>query len=120
MEERNVLGGELKPCSTRPLTGYFRDGCCKTDETDSGLHLVCAEMTAEFLAYSRARGNDLTTPAPAYGFPGLKPGDRWCVCVGRWLEAYEAGMAPPIFLTATHENALRYLPLERWREFSAE
>ena len=120
MEAKNVLGGELEPCSIQPLTGYFRDGCCKTDETDSGLHLICAKMTQEFLTYSRAHGNDLTTPAPQYGFPGLKPGDRWCVCARRWMEAYEAGMAPPIFLTATHENALRYLPLERWREFSAE
>ncbi len=120
MEAKNVTGGELAPCSMQPLTGYFRDGCCKTDASDRGQHLVCAAVTAEFLAYSRAQGNDLVTPAPAYGFPGLKPGDRWCVCVERWMEAYQAGVAPPVYLSATHENALRYLPLERWQEFSAE
>ena len=120
MGAKNVLGGELEPCSTSPMTGYFRDGCCKTDESDAGLHLVCAEVTQEFLAYSQAQGNDLSTPAPAYGFSGLKPGDRWCVCLGRWLEAYDAGVAPPIVLSATHQNALTYLPLERWREFSVE
>ena len=120
MGAKNVLGGELETCSTRPMTGYFRDGCCKTDESDGGLHLVCAEVTPEFLAFSRTQGNDLITPAPAYGFPGLKPGDRWCVCLGRWMEAYEAGVAPPVVLSATHANALTYLPMERWREFSAE
>ena len=105
-EALNVLGGPLETCSTAPMTGYFRDGCCRTDESDRGSHTLCAEVTAEFLAFSRARGNDLTTPVPAYGFPGLKPGDRWCLCVSRWKEAYLAGAAPRVYLVGTHERAL--------------
>ena len=120
MGAKNVLGGELETCSTAPMTGYFRDGCCKTDESDQGMHLICAQVTRKFLEFSRAQGNDLTTPAPAYGFPGLQPGDKWCLCVSRWIEAYQAGVAPAIFLDATHENALRYVPLERLKEFAAE
>src|SRR5579864_3177959 len=105
-EARNVLGGELKPCSLDPATGFFRNGCCETSHEDLGLHTVCAVMTAEFLAFSRAAGNDLSTPMPEYGFPGLKPGDRWCLCAPRWKEALEADRAPRVVLRATHEGAL--------------
>ncbi|CAH0259397.1 DUF2237 family protein [Roseomonas sp. CECT 9278] len=104
---RNVLGGVLLPCSVAPLTGFFRDGCCNTGPHDHGLHVVCAEMTAEFLAFSQAAGNDLSTPRPDYGFAGLKPGDRWCLCAARWEEARQAGAAPKVLLEATHEAALR-------------
>ncbi|MBR0683982.1 DUF2237 domain-containing protein [Roseomonas eburnea] len=104
---RNVLGGLLLPCSVAPLTGFFRDGCCTTGPDDVGLHAVCAEMTAAFLAFSRARGNDLSTPRPEFGFAGLHPGDRWCLCAARWEEARRAGVAPPVLLEATHEAALR-------------
>ncbi|MBO9313909.1 MAG: DUF2237 domain-containing protein [Chloroflexus sp.] len=107
---RNVLGGPLAPCSMRPLTGFFRTGCCDTGPLDTGLHVICAQVTAEFLDFSRSRGNDLITPRPEYRFPGLKPGDRWCLCALRWLEAYEAGVAPPIILAATHEAALTVIP----------
>jgi uncharacterized protein (DUF2237 family) len=109
---RNVLGGELKTCSLAPLTGWYRDGCCNTGPGDTGLHLVCAQVTQEFLLFSRSRGNDLITPRPEYCFPGLKPGDRWCLCVMRWLEAYEAGCAPPVDLEATHIAALEFVDLE--------
>lgn len=108
---RNVLGEPLAPCSHDPLTGYFRDGCCRTDENDLGRHTVCARMTDVFLAFSKSRGNDLSTPRPEWGFPGLKPGDRWCVCVDRWREALEAGVAPPVVLEATDEAALRIVPM---------
>jgi len=110
-DDLNVLGGALAPCSTVPRTGFFRDGSCNTGPDDVGLHVVCAQMTAEFLAYSRERGNDLTTPAPEYGFPGLRPGDRWCLCAGRWREARDAGVAPPVILAATHEETLAVVPL---------
>jgi uncharacterized protein (DUF2237 family) len=103
---RNVLGGALLPCSVAPLTGFFRDGCCNTGPSDHGLHVVCAEVTAEFLAFSRASGNDLSTPRPEFGFAGLQPGDRWCLCAARWEEARLAGQAPPVLLEATHEAAL--------------
>jgi len=103
---RNVLGGPLLPCSVAPLTGFYRDGCCSTGPEDAGLHVVCAEMTAAFLAFSRRVGNDLSTPRPEYGFPGLAPGDRWCLCAARWEEARRAGVAPPVLLEATHEAAL--------------
>ena len=106
---RNVLGGELALCSRDPLTGFYRDGCCRTGEDDLGVHSVCARMTTEFLAFSRARGNDLSTPRP--GFPGLKPGDRWCLCAARWQEAFEAGFAPPVVLEATHEATLGHVKL---------
>lgn len=118
--DRNVLGGTLAPCSLAPRTGFFRDGCCNTGPDDHGLHLVCAEMTAAFLAYSRAQGNDLSTPRPEFGFPGLKPGDRWCVCAGRWREAYDAGTAPPVILEATHEEALAVVPLAALREHALD
>jgi len=110
-EEQNVLGGVLAPCSTSPRTGFYRDGCCNTGPDDIGLHVVCAQMTAAFLAFSKERGNDLSTPAPELGFPGLRPGDRWCLCVGRWREALEAGVAPPVILAATHEETLAVVAL---------
>ena len=109
---RNVLGRSLATCSTEPLTGYFRDGCCKTGPSDLGVHVVCAEVTEAFLSYTKSRGNDLSTPRPEFRFPGLKPGDRWCLCATRWLEAHEAGVAPPVHLAATHEKALEIVPRE--------
>jgi uncharacterized protein (DUF2237 family) len=108
---RNVLGERLEPCSIAPVTGFFRNGCCDTSAEDLGGHTVCAVMTAEFLAFSKSRGNDLSTPAPAFGFPGLKPGDRWCLCAPRWQEALDAGRAPRVALRATHEGALEYCAL---------
>jgi uncharacterized protein (DUF2237 family) len=108
---RNVLGEPLKSCSDRPLTGFFRDGCCNTGPGDVGSHTVCAVMTADFLTFSAQAGNDLSTPLPDYGFPGLKPGDRWCLCAPRWEEALEAGKAPKVVLAATHEGALDYTRL---------
>lgn len=112
----NVFGTPLASCSTKPMTGYFRDGCCRTDPQDRGLHVVCAVMTAEFLVYSKAQGNDLSTPMPDYDFPGLKPGDRWCLCAMRWLEAYAAGKAPRVDLEATHLNALGVVSLSQLKE----
>jgi len=112
---RNVLGGLLLPCSVAPLTGFFRDGCCNTGAGDLGLHVVCAQVTAEFLDFSKARGNDLSTPRPEFGFAGLKPGDRWCLCAARWEEARLAGKAPPVLLEATHEAALSVAMLEHLR-----
>ena len=108
----NVVGGELLPCSTDPLTGFYRDGCCSTGDEDAGSHTVCAVMTEEFLTFSRLAGNDLSTPVPDWGFPGLRPGDRWCVCASRWLEAHHAGHAPPVVLGATHARALEVVPIE--------
>ena len=110
--DKNVLGGELRPCSKAPLTGFYRSGCCDTGPEDVGAHVVCARVTAEFLAFSRARGNDLSTPVPAAGFAGLAPGDQWCLCASRWKEALDAGVAPPVVLTATEQSALRYVTLE--------
>jgi uncharacterized protein (DUF2237 family) len=112
IEGRNVLGGELATCSTRPLTGFYRDGCCNTGYDDIGMHTVCVQVTEAFLAFSKQRGNDLSTPASRHGFAGLKAGDRWCLCVGRWKEALDAGKAPPVVLAATHEEALAVVPLE--------
>ncbi len=108
---RNVLGGPLADCSQRPVTGFFRNGCCDTGPEDRGSHTVCAVMTAEFLAFSKSRGNDLSTPVPQFGFPGLQPGDRWCLCAPRWQEALDAGKAPRVVLRATHEGALDYCAL---------
>jgi len=109
---RSVLGGPLTPCSTDPMTGFYRDGCCATGPDDVGSHTVCAVMTDAFLSFSRARGNDLVTPRTQWGFPGLKAGDRWCLCAARWYEAYEAGVAPAVDLSATHERALEVIPRE--------
>jgi uncharacterized protein (DUF2237 family) len=108
-EERNVIGGELKPCSMNPRTGFHRNGKCQTGPEDFGCHAVCTEVTDEFLAFSKASGNDLSTPVPEYGFPGLKEGDRWCLCAGRWKEALDAGYAPPVILESTSEAALKYV-----------
>ncbi|MDX1972631.1 MAG: DUF2237 domain-containing protein [Candidatus Sumerlaeia bacterium] len=122
MKKLNVLGSDLITCSTKPMTGYFRDGCCRTDESDFGSHTVCAVMTAEFLAYTKAMGNDLSTPMPMYDFPGLKPGDKWCVCASRWKEAIYANVAPPVILEACHAKCLEIVPLETLKahEFRAE
>lgn len=107
----NVLGTALATCSTSPMTGFYRDGCCNTGGSDMGVHIVCAQVTAEFLAFSKAQGNDLSTPMPAFEFPGLKPGDRWCLCAARWQEALEAGVAPPVLLQATHATAVEHVSL---------
>ncbi len=112
MAERNVLGDELEPCGTDPVTGFYRDGCCSTGPEDVGSHTVCAVMTEEFLAFSKAAGNDLSTPRPEWGFEGLRPGDRWCLCASRWLEAHVAGRSPEIVLGATHARALELVPIE--------
>ena len=112
MAHKNVLGGELESCCASPMTGYFRDGHCRTDDSDQGSHTVCARMTEEFLAFSKRTGNDLSTPHPEFGFPGLKPGDKWCMCVSRWEDAFLAGVAPRIVLGATHERALDVVELE--------
>ncbi len=111
-KQYNVMGEPLEPCSTDPLTGYLRDGCCKTDESDRGSHVVCAVMTSEFLEFSLNRGNDLITPRAEYQFPGLKPGDRWCVCALRWLEAVQAGVVAPVVLESTQEKILDHVSLE--------
>jgi len=112
MSAKNVLGTPIQSCSTAPMTGFYRDGCCVTGPDDLGLHLVCTQVTAAFLAHQRSVGNDLSTPMPYYGFPGLKPGDRWCVCVTRWKQSFEAGVAAPVFLEATHMGTLEYVDLE--------
>jgi uncharacterized protein len=108
---RNVLGGTLENCSISPMTGFFRDGCCNTSPQDVGSHTVCVVMTDGFLRFSKAQGNDLSTPMPEYGFPGLREGDRWCLCAPRWQDAFEAGQAPRVVLRATHEGALGYCAL---------
>jgi uncharacterized protein (DUF2237 family) len=109
---KNVLGQELKPCSVDPLTGFYRDGCCNTGAEDIGVHTVCTKVTADFLKFSLARGNDLTTPRPSSGFPGLRPGDQWCLCASRWQEALEAGVAPAVVLESTHAATLEWVSLE--------
>lgn len=116
----NVLGGELECCCLEPRTGYYRDGYCRTGPGDQGLHTVCAVMTDEFLRFSAAAGNDLSTPVPEYDFPGLESGDRWCLCVSRWREAFEAGRAPPVVLAATHISALEFVTLEDLRTHAAQ
>ena len=116
----NVLGEELQPCSLDPVTGFFRNGCCDTCDQDHGSHTVCAIMTADFLAFSKASGNDLSTPRPEFGFGGLKPGDQWCLCASRFLEAFEAGKAPRVQLASTHRRALEVVPMESLREMSIE
>jgi uncharacterized protein (DUF2237 family) len=117
--ERNVLGKPIETCSSEPMTGFFRDGSCRTCEEDVGKHTVCVELTAEFLAFSKSRGNDLSTPRPEYSFPGLKAGDRWCLCFARWVEAYHAGIAPKLVLESTHESVADELPMELLLEYAA-
>ena len=119
-ESLNVFDEPLEPCGNDPVTGFFRDGCCNTSEDDGGSHTVCVKVTQEFLEFSRFRGNDLSTPAPQFGFPGLKPGDAWCLCAARWLEAHEHNMAPKVFLMRTHKKALDIVPLEKLKEFAAD
>jgi hypothetical protein len=109
LSAKNVLGKGLEPCSINPLTGFFRDGCCNTSSDDSGSHTVCVQITDPFLQFSISKGNDLSTPRPEFDFPGLKPGDKWCVCATRWKEAAEEGVAPPVILKSTHEKALRVI-----------
>jgi len=116
----NVLGGTLNPCSTEPLTGFFRDGCCNTNDADLGSHTVCIQASQEFLEYSRFRGNDLSTPYPEFGFPGVKAGQRWCLCAARWLEAYEQGMAPKVYLLSTHLKALEIVPIAALKEHALD
>jgi len=119
-QARNVLGTPLETCSMKPMTGFFRNGCCDTSPQDVGSHTVCVVATAEFLEFSKARGNDLSTPIPAYSFPGVKPGDRWCLCAPRWQEALEAGRAPRVVLRATHEGALQYCSLADLKRFAID
>jgi hypothetical protein len=116
----NVLGGPLEICSSDPPTGFSRTGYCKSGVTDIGVHVVCARVTKEFLDFTASQGNDLETPMPAYGFPGLKPGDRWCLCAGRWAEALEAGVAPPVYLTASEAGALRFVSLVDLKKHAVE
>lgn len=119
-ESLNVFGDPLIPCSTDPLTGFFRDGCCNTNDQDLGSHTVCVEVTRDFLKFSAQRGNDLSTPVEEFGFPGLNPGDRWCLCAARWLEAQKAEMAPRVYLQRTHRRALEIVPLEVLRQYAAD
>jgi len=116
----NVFGEPLETCGEDPVTGFFRDGCCNTSAQDLGSHTVCVELTQAFLEYSRSRGNDLMTPVPAYGFPGLKAGQRWCLCAARWLEAHKAGKAPRVYLRRTHRKALDTVPMEILRSFALD
>ena len=120
MAERNVLGGELEPCGSDPVTGFYRDGCCNTGREDIGSHTICAVVTAEFLAHQRGIGNDLTTPVPEYRFPGLVPGDRWCVTAVNWLRAHREGVATPVVLASTHERALDIVPLAALAEHAVD
>jgi uncharacterized protein len=120
MDGRNVFGEKLAVCSLDPMTGFYRNGCCDTDSNDQGLHLVCAQVTEEFLRFSKSKGNNLITPFPLFNFPGLKPGDRWCLCVTRWKEALNAGVAPPVILAATHEAVLEYVSLEQLQKHAID
>ncbi len=117
---KNVLGTELQTCSTSPLTGYTRTGCCESDGSDAGVHTVCSVLTAEFLAFSKECGNDLSTPRPEFGFSGLQPGDRWCLCASRWVEAFQAGAAPQVVLAATHARTLEWVDLSDLERFSQQ
>ena len=119
-DQLNIFNEPLEACSFDPVTGFFRSGCCETSELDTGNHTVCAIMTEEFLKFSKSKGNDLSTPVPAFDFPGLNSGDRWCLCAARWLEAYEAGSAPSIIARATHRRALEIIPMEAMKEFSLD
>jgi len=118
--QKNVFGEPLKGCSDRPVTGFYRTGCCHTGPEDFGLHTVCVEVTADFLAFSKSRGNDLSTPQPDFGFPGLQPGDRWCLCAARWREALEAGSPPRVVLAATHEATLEIVDLEELKRYAID
>lgn len=120
MTERNVLGGELEPCGTDPVTGFYRDGSCACGPDDAGLHAVCAVVTSEFLEHQRSVGNDLSTPRPEWHFPGLTPGDRWCVVAARWLQSHEAGAAAPVVLASTNERALEVIPIELLHEHAVD
>ena len=120
MAQKNVLGGELESCCTSPMTGYFRDGFCHTDDSDQGSHTVCVRVTEEFLAFSMRTGNDLSTPHPEFGFPGLKPGDKWCLCVTRWEDAFLAGVAPRVVLASTHQRALDVVELNELKAFALD
>jgi uncharacterized protein (DUF2237 family) len=120
VDQRNVLGEPLEPCGTEPVTGWYRDGCCNWGPEDVGSHTVCAVVTADFLAHQRSIGNDLTTPMPAYGFPGLVPGDRWCVTARNWLRAYEDGVAAPVVLACTNEQALEIVPLDALQSMAVD
>ncbi len=120
VEAKNVVGGPLGVCSTDPMTGFFRDGCCNTGSMDHGTHTVCVAVTAEFLQYSFSRGNDLITPRPEFAFPGLKPGDKWCLCASRWEEARQMGVAPPVFLDATHRKTLAIVDLAHLKSHSTD
>lgn len=117
---KNVLGDDLQPCCTDPMTGFYRDGTCRTGPGDMGVHTVCAEMNAAFLDFSKSRGNDLSTPQPQYQFPGLEPGDRWCLCAQRWQEAFEAGMAPSVVLASTHISTLEFVDLDNLKEYALD
>jgi len=116
----NVFGDPIDTCCDNPMTGFFRDGCCNTSDEDVGSHTVCVEVTQEFLEFSRFKGNDLSTPRPEFGFPGLRPGDRWCLCAARWMEAHESKMAPRVVLRGTHKRALEIAPLEILRDFAID
>ena len=120
MAQKNVLGGELESCCTSPMTGYFRDGHCHTDESDQGSHTVCVRVTEAFLTFSKRTGNDLSTPHPEFGFPGLKPGDKWCLCVTRWEDAFLAGVAPRVVLASTHERALDVVELGELKAYALD
>lgn len=119
-EARNVLGGKLETCCTDPMTGYYRDGKCSTGAGDMGAHLVCAQLTEEFLSFTKSRGNDLSTPMLEYNFPGLKPGDCWCLCASRWKEAMDAGVAPPVVLAATHALMVEYVSLSELKQYAVD
>ncbi len=120
MPQKNVFGSEIQICNTSPMTGFYRNGCCETGSGDGGLHIICAEVTDEFLEFTKAEGNDLCTAVPEYGFPGLKAGDRWCLCASRWRQAMEAGCAPPVVLEATHETALEVVPLNVLQKYELD
>lgn len=119
-DARNVLNGKLEVCCTSPMTGFYRTGTCDTGAGDYGAHVVCAQLTPAFLEFTKARGNDLSTPVPAFQFPGLKPGDRWCLCAARWKEALDAGVAPPVVLASTHASALEYVSLEDLKQHALD
>ena len=119
-ESLNVFDEELEVCSESPVTGFFRDGCCNTNDDDVGSHTVCVQVTKEFLEFSRFRGNDLSTPMPEFGFPGLEPGNRWCLCAARWLEAHELGMAPRVYLSRTHKKVLDIVPIKLLKKYAVD